>query len=61
MRERMTIEEIIEDITRKKLLRRANRLKGILSLKDLGEVERRCRSAYNDEVRSQVRLRDTES
>jgi len=48
MRERMAIEEIIEDIMRKKLLRRANRLKGILSLKDLEEVERRCRSAYSE-------------
>jgi len=37
---------LVADVMRRKLLRRMSRQKGILSLPDLEEVERRCRSAY---------------
>jgi len=48
MKEKVSLEELIEELMRKKLLRRANNLKGVLSLKDLEEVERRCKSAYKE-------------
>jgi guanylate kinase len=37
---------LVADVMRRKLLRRMSRQKGGLSLPDLEEVERRCRSAY---------------
>ncbi|MDY6985989.1 MAG: hypothetical protein SVE93_06275 [Candidatus Thermoplasmatota archaeon] len=48
MEEKVSLEGLIEELMRKKLLRRAKSLKGILSLKDLEEVERRCKSAYRE-------------
>ena len=48
MGKKVSLEELIEELMRKKLLRRANNLKGVLSLKDLEEVERRCKSAYRE-------------
>ncbi len=48
MEEKVSLEGLIEELMRKKLLRRAKNLKGVLSLKDLEEVERRCKSAYRE-------------
>lgn len=42
----ISLQEFVADIQRRKLLRRMQKQKGILSLKDLEEVERRCMSAY---------------
>jgi len=43
---RVDLEVFVTDVMRRKLLRRTRRQKGILSLKDLEEVERRASSAY---------------
>ena len=42
------VESLVTDVMRRKLLRRAQRQKGILSVKDLEEVERRARSAFRE-------------
>jgi guanylate kinase len=43
---KVSLPDFIRDVMRRKLLRRARRQKGELSLKDLEEVERRAGSAY---------------
>ena len=40
------LEKFVTDVMRRKLLRRTQRQKTILSLKDLEEIERRCGKAY---------------
>jgi guanylate kinase len=45
---KILLPEFIADIQRRKLLRRMQKQKGILSLKDLEEAERRCQSAYRE-------------
>jgi guanylate kinase len=45
---KISLPEFIADIQRRKLLRRMQKQKGILSLKDLEEAERRCQSAYRE-------------
>jgi len=42
----VSLQELVHDVMRRKLLRRTRRLKGELSLEDLEEVERRSGSAY---------------
>lgn len=42
------LEAFVADVMRRKLLRRTQRQKAILSLADLEEIERRCRSAYTE-------------
>lgn len=42
------LEDFVADVMRRKLLRRTSRQKGLLSLKDLEEVERRCGSAFRE-------------
>jgi guanylate kinase len=42
------VESLVTDVMRRKLLRRTQRQKGILSLKDLEEVERRAESAFRE-------------
>jgi guanylate kinase len=44
----VSLPDIIADVMRRKLLRRARRQKGELSLKDLEEVERRASSAHRE-------------
>ncbi|MFC1509770.1 hypothetical protein ACFL60_08840 [Candidatus Omnitrophota bacterium] len=39
---------VVADIMRRKLLRRTTRQKGILSLKDLEDIEKRCSTAYGE-------------
>lgn len=41
-------QRIVTDIMRRKLLRRARKQKGILSLPDLEDIEARCGAAYHD-------------
>jgi len=41
----VSLEDVVRDVMRRKLLRRARRFKGELSLRDLEEVERRAGSA----------------
>ncbi|MBF0384157.1 MAG: hypothetical protein HQL69_24355 [Magnetococcales bacterium] len=43
---RVDIPGLVADIQRRKLLHRTQKQKGILSLKDLQDIERRCKSAY---------------
>ena len=43
---RASLPDLVRDVMRRKLLRRARRQKGELSMKDLEEVERRAGSAY---------------
>jgi len=45
---KVSLPALVCDVMRRKLLRRARRLKGELSLKDLEEVERRAGSAYGE-------------
>jgi guanylate kinase len=40
--------DLVADLMRRKLLRRTTRQKGILSLRDLENIERRCGSAYTE-------------
>jgi len=42
------LESLVTDVMRRKLLRRTQRQKGVLSLKDLEEVERRAKSAFRE-------------
>jgi guanylate kinase len=42
------VESLVTDVMRRKLLRRTQRQKSILSLKDLEEVERRAQSAFRE-------------
>jgi guanylate kinase len=42
------LQKLITDVMRRKLLRRTQRHKGILSLKDLENIERRAGSAYRE-------------
>jgi guanylate kinase len=44
----VSLEDLVADIMRRKLLRRTQRQKGELSAKDLGNIERRARSAYSE-------------
>jgi guanylate kinase len=43
---RLTLSELVTDIMRRKLLRRTEKQKGILSLTDLENIETRAKSAY---------------
>jgi len=43
-----SVAELVTDVMRRKLLRRTTRQKGILSLRDLENIERRCGSAYGE-------------
>ena len=45
---RVDLPKFVADVMRRKLLRRTTRQKGLLSLKDLEEIERRCTSAYRE-------------
>lgn len=42
------VERIVTDVMRRKLLRRTQKQKGILSLKDLEDIEARCGAAYRE-------------
>jgi guanylate kinase len=42
------VEDVVAEVMRRKLLRRARRMQGELSLRDLEEVERRATSAYRE-------------
>lgn len=42
------LPELVADIMRRKLLRRTEKMKGILSQGDLGEIEVRCEAAYKE-------------
>ena len=42
------IQKMLTDVMRRKLLRRTQSQKGLLSLRDLEEIERRAGSAYNE-------------
>lgn len=44
----LSLAEFLTDVMRRKLLRRTQRQKGILSLKDLENIERRAASAYTE-------------
>jgi guanylate kinase len=44
----VSLPDFVADVMRRKLLRRTTKQKGILSLKDLEEVERRATSAYRE-------------
>ena len=44
----VALPDFLTDVMRRKLLRRTQRQKGILSLKDLENIERRASSAYNE-------------
>jgi len=44
----VSLEDLVTDIMRRKLLRRTHRQKGELSAKDLENIERRARSAYSE-------------
>ena len=43
-----SVADLVTDVMRRKLLRRTTRHKGILSLPDLQNIERRCCSAYEE-------------
>jgi len=45
---RVCVPDFVADVMRRKLLRRTQRQKGILSQGDLAEIERRCTSAYRE-------------
>jgi guanylate kinase len=42
------LDAFVTDVMRRKLLRRTTKFKGILSLPDLNEIERRCGSAFGE-------------
>lgn len=42
------VERIVTDVMRRKLLRRAQKQKGLLSLADLEDIEARCGAAYRE-------------
>jgi guanylate kinase len=44
----LSLSDFLTDVMRRKLLRRTQRQKGILSLKDLENIERRASSAYTE-------------
>jgi guanylate kinase len=44
----LSLSDFLTDVMRRKLLRRTQRQKGILSLKDLENIERRATSAYTE-------------
>jgi guanylate kinase len=44
----VSIADFVADVMRRKLLRRTEKQKGILSLKDLENIERRAESAYSE-------------
>lgn len=44
----ISLPDLVTDVMRRKLLRRTQRQKGILSLKDLENIERRASSAYTE-------------
>jgi guanylate kinase len=44
----VSLPELVADVMRRKLLRRTSRQKGMLSLPDLENIERRCGSAYGE-------------
>ena len=44
----VNLESLVTDVMRRKLLRRMQRQKGLLSLKDLEEAERRAKSAFRE-------------
>lgn len=46
--ESLNLADFVADVMRRKLLRRTKRQKGLLSLPDLEEIERRCTSAYRE-------------
>lgn len=46
--ENIILSELITDIMRRKLLKRAQKQKGILSIKDLENIETRAKSAYEE-------------
>jgi guanylate kinase len=45
---RVSLPNLVTDVMRRKLLRRTRRQKGLLSLKDLENIERRAGSAYRE-------------
>jgi guanylate kinase len=45
---RVSLPDFVTDMMRRKLLRRAQRQKGLLSLKDLQDIEKRAKSAYKE-------------
>jgi len=45
---RVSLPDFVTDVMRRKLLRRTQRQKGLLSLKDLENIERRASSAYRE-------------
>ncbi len=45
---RVSLPDLITDVMRRKLLRRTRKQKGLLSLKDLENIERRAGSAYRE-------------
>jgi len=45
---RVDLPKFVADVMRRKLLRRTTRQKGLLSLLDLEEIERRCTSAHRE-------------
>jgi guanylate kinase len=47
-REVISLPDLVADVMRRKLLRRTARQKGALSLPDLENIERRCRSAHEE-------------
>jgi guanylate kinase len=46
--ERVSLSNFVTDVMRRKLLRRTQKQKGLLSLKDLENIERRASSAYQE-------------
>lgn len=42
------LKAVVADVMRRKLLRRTTRQKGVLSLKDFEDVEKRCSTAYKE-------------
>jgi guanylate kinase len=44
----VSLIDFVTDVMRRKLLRRTQRQKGILSLQDLENIERRAKSAYDE-------------
>lgn len=44
----LSLADFVADVMRRKLLRRTEKQKGVLSLKDLESVERRAKSAYSE-------------
>jgi guanylate kinase len=45
---RVSLQDFVTDVMRRKLLRRTQKQKGLLSLKDLENIERRASSAYRE-------------